>query len=207
MQRGFHTMALKLAIKKKKKCRHLQDQPQHTWAYTESPAAAMFPRTQETEANISFKWNTFNNTFSVPGGFPGGSVVKNPPAMQKIWLHPLVQEDALEKGMATLSLLVFFPGKSHGQKSLEGYSPWGRKRVGHDLVTKQQQHVYTCMYIWIYTQKIKAGPKKPNIKDFCPQNSWLVLYSLQFPAGLVKVSTSTSEALILCSTYYTFLLN
>ena len=56
------------------------------------------------------------------------------------------------------------------------------------------------IYIWIYTQKIKAGPKKSNIKDFCPQNSWFVLYSLQFPAGLVKVSTSTSDALILCST-------
>ena len=33
---------------------------------------------------------------------------------------------------------VFLPGKSHGQKSLMGYNPWGR-RVGHDLATKQQQ--------------------------------------------------------------------
>ena len=37
------------------------------------------------------------------------------------------------------STLVFLPGKSHGQRSLVGYSPWGRKRVGHDRVTKQQQ--------------------------------------------------------------------
>jgi len=29
--------------------------------------------------------------------------------------------------------------KSHGQRSLAGYSPWGRKRVSHDLMTKQQQ--------------------------------------------------------------------
>ena len=35
---------------------------------------------------------------------------------------------------------VFSPGKSHGQMSLEGYSPWGRKRIGHDLVTKQEQN-------------------------------------------------------------------
>jgi len=28
---------------------------------------------------------------------------------------------------------VFFPGKPHGQRSLGGYSPWGHKRVGHDL--------------------------------------------------------------------------
>ena len=34
------------------------------------------------------------------------------------------------------------PGKSHGQKSLAGYSPWGRKRVGHNLATKQQQILF-----------------------------------------------------------------
>ena len=34
---------------------------------------------------------------------------------------------------------VFFPGESHGQRNLVGYSPWGCKRVRQDLVTKQQQ--------------------------------------------------------------------
>ena len=33
---------------------------------------------------------------------------------------------------------VLLPGKSHGQKSLMGYSPWGQERVGRDLATKQQ---------------------------------------------------------------------
>ena len=33
---------------------------------------------------------------------------------------------------------VFLPGKSHGRRSLVGSSPWGHKRVKHDLVTKQQ---------------------------------------------------------------------
>jgi len=36
---------------------------------------------------------------------------------------------------------VFLPGKSHGQRSLAGYSPWGRKRARHDLATKQQMEV------------------------------------------------------------------
>ena len=35
---------------------------------------------------------------------------------------------------------VFLPGESHGQRSLEGYSPWGGKKVGHDLATKQQRY-------------------------------------------------------------------
>ena len=35
--------------------------------------------------------------------FPGGSVVKNPPAMKKIRVRSLGQEDPLEKGMTTHS--------------------------------------------------------------------------------------------------------
>ena len=34
---------------------------------------------------------------------------------------------------------IFLPGKFHGQRSVVGDSPWGCKRVRHDLVTKQQQ--------------------------------------------------------------------
>ena len=33
---------------------------------------------------------------------------------------------------------VFLLGKSHGQRRLAGYSPWGHQRVGHDLATEQQ---------------------------------------------------------------------
>ena len=33
-------------------------------------------------------------------------------------------EDPLEQGMATP---VVWPGEFHGQRSLEGYSPWGHK--------------------------------------------------------------------------------
>ena len=32
-------------------------------------------------------------------------------------------------------------GKSHGQRSLGGYSPWGCKRVGHYLATQQQSYM------------------------------------------------------------------
>ena len=38
-----------------------------------------------------------------------------------------------------LSAPVFLPGKSHGKRSLAGYSPWGCKRARHDLATKQQR--------------------------------------------------------------------
>ena len=31
---------------------------------------------------------------------------------------------------------IFLPGESHGQRRPAGCSPWGRRRVRHDLVTK-----------------------------------------------------------------------
>ena len=34
--------------------------------------------------------------------------------------------------------LVFLPGKSRRQRSLAGYSPWGRKSIRHNSATKQQ---------------------------------------------------------------------
>ena len=34
---------------------------------------------------------------------------------------------------------IFLPEKPYGQRSLAGYSPWGHKRVRHNLATQQQQ--------------------------------------------------------------------
>ena len=38
--------------------------------------------------------------------FPGGSMVKNLPAMQETWVQPLSQEDPLEKEIATHSKIL-----------------------------------------------------------------------------------------------------
>ena len=70
-------------------------------------------------------------------GFTGGSVVKNLPANQETWVQSLGEEDPLEKEMATHSSILAW--ESHGQRCLVGYSVWGGKSVGRDLVTKQQQ--------------------------------------------------------------------
>ena len=71
-------------------------------------------------------------------GFPGGSVVKNQPANAgDMGLIPELGR-SLEKEMKPIP--VFLPGKSHGQRSLAGYRPWGHKRFRHDLVTTQQHN-------------------------------------------------------------------
>ena len=58
-------------------------------------------------------------------GFPGGSVVKNPPAKQVTRVQSMGQKDRLEKEMATHSSILVW--EIHGQRSLVGYSPWGHK--------------------------------------------------------------------------------
>ena len=52
-------------------------------------------------------------------------MVKNLPAMQETRLQSLGGDDLLQKGMATHSSILVW--ESHGQRSLAGYSPWGRK--------------------------------------------------------------------------------
>ena len=53
-------------------------------------------------------------------------MVKSPPAVQETQVRSLDWEDPLEKEMATHS--IFLPGKSHGQRSLRGYSLWGHNQ-------------------------------------------------------------------------------
>ena len=66
-------------------------------------------------------------------GFPGGSVIKNPPAVQETQVQSLGWEDPLEKEMAThSSILAWEIPWTEGT----GYCPWGHKRVRHDLAAK-----------------------------------------------------------------------
>ena len=52
-------------------------------------------------------------------------MVKSLPAMREIWVRSLGWEDLLEKEIATHSSILAW--KSHGQRSLAGYSPCGHK--------------------------------------------------------------------------------
>ena len=72
--------------------------------------------------------------------FPGDSDIKNPLANAGDARDRVRKIPWRRKWQPTL---VFLRGKFHGQRSLEGYSsPWGHKRVGHNLATKQQLQGY-----------------------------------------------------------------
>ena len=64
-------------------------------------------------------------------------LVKNLPAMQETWVQSLGQENVLEEGMQPTP--VFLPKNPHGQRSLVGYSPRGRKELDTNKATK-----HTC---------------------------------------------------------------
>ena len=57
---------------------------------------------------------------------PGGSVVKNLPAMLETWVPSPGWEDPQRRKWQPTP--VFLPGEFHGQRSLAGYRP-GRKEL------------------------------------------------------------------------------
>ena len=70
-------------------------------------------------------------------GFPGGSVVKNLPAMQKTRVQSLVRK--IPWGKEWLPTPVFLPGEFHGQRSLEHYNAWCCKESD----TTKHAHTHT----------------------------------------------------------------
>ena len=62
--------------------------------------------------------------------FPGGSVVKNLPAVQERWAQSMGQEDPLEKEMATHSSILTW--KILWTEEPGELQSMGSQRVGHD---------------------------------------------------------------------------
>ena len=63
---------------------------------------------------------------------------------QETWVWSLGGEDPLEEGMATLQYSCL--ENPHGQRSLVGYSPWGRKELDKTEAS-EQAHTHTHTYI------------------------------------------------------------
>ena len=84
-------------------------------------------------------------------GFPGGSAVKNPPAMQEThetWVRLLGQEDPWRRKWQPSPLLL--PWKSHGEKSPVAYSPWGCR--------ESDMTVHARCSLWLGHRHLLAEP-------------------------------------------------
>ena len=94
-------------------------------------------------ASLVVKWTT-------------STVVKNPPVLQII--SPWAKKIPCRRKWPPTP--VFLPGKSHGQRSLVGYSPWGSQRVKHDWATGQA-HTHTYMYTKLQNKLKALGRPNP----------------------------------------------
>ena len=85
----------------------------------------------------------FDEEYTVELGFPGGSVVKNPPAKEgNLGSIPGLGR-SLEKEMATHSSIL--PWRISWTEEPGGLQSMWLQRVGHNLATKQQ---YSGISIW-----------------------------------------------------------
>ena len=125
--------------------------------------------------------------------------------MQEVQIWSPSQKDPLEKRMtAHYSIL---PGKSHGQRSLLGYSPWDHKRVGHNSASKQQSSVQSLSHVrffvtpWIaarqgslYITISRSSLKLTSIESLMP-SSHLILGRplLLLPPILPSIRVFSSE--------------
>ena len=78
-------------------------------------------------------------------------MVKNLPAMQETCVGSQGQEDPLEKEW--LSTPVLLPGKSHGQGSLVGYSPWGCKELDTTELLHFHFHQESLQFLFTFCHK------------------------------------------------------
>ena len=111
-------------------------------------------------------WDLCNNLWRSCGelspilGFPGGSAVKNLPAgleLQEMRVRSLGWEGQLLNLLPSSSCpwrrawqptVVFLPGKSHGQRSLAGYSPLDRKESDTTEATYPIGTSSTLVELW-----------------------------------------------------------
>ena len=107
-----------------------------------------------------------------PRGFPGSSVVKKSTCQcKRHGFNPRVRKIPWRRKWQHTP--VFLTGKSHGQRSLAGYSPWGHKRVNHDRVTKQQHPRLHC----------------PDLSKPQPQTMFLIISNLELEEILAHIFT------------------
>ena len=71
---------------------------------------------------------------------------------QETQAESLGQKDPVEEEMATHSSILAW--KSHGHRSLAGYSLRGHKRARHNLVTKEQQILKDFISLYHYFMTI-----------------------------------------------------
>ena len=139
--------------------------------------------------------------------FPGGPVVKNWPANAgDCGFDPWIGK--IPWGRKWQPTPVFLPGKSHGQRSLPGYSPRGHKRVRCNWATIQHQQQCLCLpfplesVFWvllIWCAAIHGVAKsRTQLRDWTELN-WIRVQSRPACVVIIQCSPRLRSAVFSCS--------
>ena len=104
---------------------------------------SLFHRVQQKKINMlgsehrhfSFSYLVFMFYFLV------AQLVKSPPTMWETWVRSLIRKMLWRRKWQPTPVLL--PGKSHGQRSLVGYSPWGHKES--DMTERLHFHFHNLI--------------------------------------------------------------
>ena len=87
--------------------------------------------------------------------------MKNPPAMQEMWVRSLGQEDPLEKEVATHSSILAWeiprPEEPNRPQSM------GSQRVRNDLATKRQNCLMEFFIVYVFYERLLCYLKSGSI--------------------------------------------
>ena len=103
---------------------------------------------KKNDSDVSFCFKTghlpLNKSWILNGGFPGGTSGKEPTChcrrLKRRRFDPWIRKIPWRRAWQPTP--VFLPGESHGQRSLAGYRPWGRKELDTTEAT-EHTHAHT----------------------------------------------------------------
>ena len=99
-----------------------------------------FHQCLKSRPTVTGIWSQTHHDYLVCGGFPGSARGKEPACQCRgHGFDPWIGKILWRRWQSTP---VFLPGKSHGQRSLEGYSPWSQKSWTR-LSTHTHTHTHT----------------------------------------------------------------
>ena len=91
-------------------------------------------------------------------------MIKRLPTIQETGFNPWVGKISWRRKWQPTP--VFLPGKSHGWRSLVGYSPWGRKES--DMTEQLHFHLFTIAKMWRQPKCALTGDTESEVAQSCP---------------------------------------
>ena len=121
---------------------------------------------------------TFNVPYHLARDFPGGTRGKEPACQcrrhRRRSFNPWFRKIPWKRAWKPTQ--VFLLGKSHGQRSLVGYSPWGHKRVKHNWATKHvhmhSEPVKSLSHVWLFASPWTVAHQAPPPMGISRQEYW-----------------------------------